>query len=168
MDGRLRYPPDGTVRAAGGDPTGVPAAVSEGQDGRSEPSGDSGDDAPLGLGLQYSIEERDGVKVLVGLFSPGPQHSGARGFLHGGVAATALDETMAGVGYALDRARTVTGTLTLRSRRPVPLSAGPLRIEAWRDKAEPRRSQRIHGRLLLADGTLAVEATGIFVRAALR
>ena len=67
-------------------------------------------------------------------------------------------------GYVLDRVHCVTATLDLRYRRPVPLGAGPLRIEAWRDRPEPRRRQRVHGRLVLPDGEVAVEATGIFVQ----
>ena len=127
----------------------------------------SGDDEPLGLGLRYTLSDEG---VLVGLFTPRPEHRGAPGFLHGGVAATALDEAMAGVGYALDRVHTVTGTLNLRYRRPVPLvseEGGPLRVEAWRDRAEPRRTQKVRGRIVLPDGTVAVEATGIFVQATL-
>jgi len=121
---------------------------------------------PLGLRLQYTLE--DEPQVLVGLFHPGPEHQGADGFLHGGMAATVLDETMAGVSYALDRVRTVTGTLNLRYRRPVPLSAAPLRVEAWREFGEGRRAHKIRGRIVLPDGTVAVEATGIFVAARLR
>src|SRR5438046_2055236 len=117
---------------------------------------------PLGLRLRYSLEEGDGYQVLVGLFWPGPQHQGADGFLHGGMAATVLDETMSGVSYALDRVRTVTGTLNLRYRRPVPLAAAPLRVEAWRERPEPRRTHKVRGRIVLPDGTVAVEAAGIF------
>jgi hypothetical protein len=47
----------------------------------------------------------------------------------------------------------------------VPLDAGPLRIEAWRNRPERRAFQRVQGRLLLADGSVAVEASGIFVAA---
>jgi hypothetical protein len=39
-----------------------------------------------------------------------------------------------------------------------------VRIEVWRERAEPRKTQRVNGRLLLADGTVAVEASGIFVQ----
>ena len=113
------------------------------------------------------VEVLNGRHVLVGLFWPGPQHRGAHGFLHGGMAATALDETMAGVSYAIDRVRTVTGTLNLRYRRPVPLSAQPLRVEAWRERAGATRIHRVRGRILLPDGAVAVEANGIFVRATL-
>src|SRR5437667_11690463 len=122
---------------------------------------------PLGLRLRYSLEERDGQQVLVGLFWPGPQHRGAHGFLHGGMAATVLDETMAGVSYALDRVRTVTGTLNLRYRRPVPLAAGALRVEAWRERGDGRRAYRVRGRIVPPDGTVAVEATGLIVRGVL-
>jgi hypothetical protein len=75
---------------------------------------------------------------------------------------------MAGVSYALDRVRTVTGTLNLRYRRPVPLAAAPLRVEAWRDQPVARRAQKVRGRIVLVDGTVAVEATGMFVAATLR
>src|SRR3954468_23421237 len=103
----------------------------------------------------------------VALFSPRGDHEGAPGFLHGGVAATCLDETMAALGYVLDRVHCVTATLNLRYRRPVPIDAAPLRLEAWRDRPESRRRQKVHGRLLLPDGTVAVEASGIFVQAVL-
>jgi acyl-coenzyme A thioesterase PaaI-like protein len=123
-----------------------------------------GDDNSLGLDLKYHLE--DGGR-LIARFSPRRRHQGAPGFLHGGMAATALDETMAALGYALDRVHCVTATLELRYRRPVPLASQPLRIEAWRDRPEPRRRQRVHGRILLPDGTVAVEASGIFVQAVL-
>ena len=34
-------------------------------------------------------------------FRPKPEHQGAPGILHGGVAATCLDETMAALGFVL-------------------------------------------------------------------
>ena len=119
-----------------------------------------GDDNQVGLRLTF---ERHDAGV-VATFHPRSHHRGAPGILHGGVAATALDETMAVLGYLLDGVHTVTGTLELRYRRPVPLDGSPLRIEAWRDRPEARRRQRVHGRLRLADGTVAVEASGIFVQ----
>ena len=122
-----------------------------------------GDERAAGLGLSFS-EEPPGV---VALFTPAPRHEGAPGYLHGGFAAMALDETMAAVGWFLDRVHCVTATLDLRYRRPVPIDGRAVRVEAWRDRTESRRSQRVHGRLLLPDGAVAVEATGIFVQAQL-
>jgi len=58
----------------------------------------------------------------------------------------------------------VTATLELRYRRPVPVDGRPLRAEAWRDHTRSRRRQRVRGRLLLPDGSVAVEASGIFVQ----
>jgi acyl-coenzyme A thioesterase PaaI-like protein len=100
----------------------------------------------------------------VAVFVPGPAHEGRPGFVHGGLAATALDESMAALGWAIDRIHTVTANLTLRYRQPVPVDGRPVRVEAWRDRPEARRVQKVHGHLLLADGTAAVEATGLFVR----
>lgn len=121
--------------------------------------GVSGQD-PLGLGLRFW----KAAPGLVARFDPKPQQQGPPGYLHGGVAATVLDETMASLGWALDDVPCVTATLELRYRRPVPLDGRPLRIEAWRERPEPRRTQRVRGRLVLADGTVAVEASGIFVQ----
>ena len=122
-----------------------------------------GDERAAGLGLRFT-EEPPGV---VAVFTPAARHPGAPGFLHGGFAAMALDETMAAVGWYLDRTHCVTATLDLRYRRAVPLDGRAVRVEAWRDRPESRRHQRVHGRILLADGRVAVEATGIFVQARL-
>jgi acyl-coenzyme A thioesterase PaaI-like protein len=125
----------------------------------SDEQGTTGEN-PLGLGLVFTTEPPG----LVARFEPKPGHRGPPGFLHGGIAATVLDETMASVGWALDDVPCVTATLNLRYRKPVPLDGSPLRIEAWRERPEARRTQKVKGRLLLADGTVAVEAEGIFVQ----
>lgn len=127
-------------------------------------TGETGDGVtghdPLGLGLRFKKEPPG----LVARFDPNEGHRGPPGFLHGGIAATVLDETMASLGWALDDVPCVTATLSIRYRKPVPLDGKPVRIEVWRARAEPRRTQRVQGRLLLADGTVAVEASGIFVQ----
>ena len=118
-----------------------------------------GDDNPISLGLTFS---RDGDRC-VAMFRPLTQHRGVPGFLHGGLAATVLDETMASLGFMLDGVHCVTATLDLKYRKPVPLANAELRIESWRDDLSPKRRHRVYGRLLLADGTVAVEASGIFI-----
>lgn len=119
-----------------------------------------GDDNPLGLGLTFAADEPG----VVASFHPRAEHRGAPGFLHGGVAATCLDETMASLGFVLDGVHCVTATLELKYRRPVPLDGRPVRIEAWRERAEARRVHHVRGRLLLENGTLAVEGRGTFVQ----
>jgi acyl-coenzyme A thioesterase PaaI-like protein len=115
---------------------------------------------PLGLSLEWSKEPPG----LVSVFRPRPDQHGPPGYLHGGLAATVLDETMASLGWALDGVRCVTATLELKYRNAIPLDGRPLRIEAWREVERPRRSMRVAGHLLLADGTVAVQATGLFVQ----
>ena len=103
---------------------------------------------------------------MVAVFRPRPDQHGPPGYLHGGLAASCLDETMAVLGYVLDGTHMVTATLELRYRRPVPLDGNPVRLEAWREREGGlRRARRVRGRLLLADGTVAVEAKGLFVQA---
>lgn len=121
--------------------------------------GTTGED-PLGLGLRFWLDGRR----LVARFDPRPEHRGPPGFLHGGMAATVLDEVMASVGWALDDVPCVTATLELRFRKAVPLDGSSVRVEAWRDRDEARRTQKVQGRLLLADGSVAVEASGLFVQ----
>ena len=114
------------------------------------------------MGLDFRAEEPG----VVATFVPRYEHRGAPGFLHGGFAAMALDETLAAIGWLLDGVHVVTATLELRYRRPVPISGEPLRIEAWRaDRGMTGRRLRAEGRLLLGDGTVAVEGRGIFVAA---
>jgi hypothetical protein len=71
---------------------------------------------------------------------------------------------MAALGWAVDGVHTVTATLSLRYRDPVPVDAGALRIEAWFADERVRRVRKVAGRLLLPDGVAAVEASGLFVR----
>jgi len=119
------------------------------------------------LGMSWSKEPPG----LVATFTPGAGHRGPPGRLHGGLAAAVLDETMAALSLASDGVHSVTAKLELRYRHPVPLDGRPVRAEAWRDGSRPgasaggpRRIQTVHGRLVLADGTVAVEASGLFVR----
>jgi len=79
------------------------------------------------------------------------------------MAAALLDDCMGGLSHGLDRIGTITVTLQLRFRLPVPLDGQKVRVEAWREHPELRRRNRVHGRLLLADGSSAVEATGLLL-----
>jgi acyl-coenzyme A thioesterase PaaI-like protein len=115
---------------------------------------------PFDIEMQWSLEPPG----LVAVFTPGPQHHGPAGSLHGGIAAMLLDECMGAYGNAVDKVHAVTGTLNLKYRKPVPLDGRPLRVESWRE-GELRRVTKMHGRLVTADGEVAVEATGLFLRA---
>ena len=101
--------------------------------------------------------------TLVGEVVPDPAWSGVPGLLHGGMAAALLDDCMGGLTHALDRIATVTATTDLRFRRPVPLDGRTVRVETWREHPQLRRRNRVHGRLLLADGEPAVEARALLL-----
>ena len=114
---------------------------------------------PFDIDMEWFLEPPG----LIAVFTPGPQHKGPPGMLHGGVAALCLDECMAALGHALDRIHTVTGTLNLKYRKPIPLDGRAVRVESWRD-SDGRRATKVHGRIVTADGVVAVEATGLFIR----
>lgn len=105
-----------------------------------------------------------GTPTVAAVFTPGPEHRGAPGYLHGGIAALLLDEVIGAVSHWLDGMVTVTGKLELAYRRPVPLDGTPIVIEAWRTHPECKKANRMAGRVLLFDGRVAVEASGLFVR----
>ena len=101
--------------------------------------------------------------TVVGEIVPDNRWQGPPGMLHGGMCAALLDECMGALSHGIDRIATITVTLDLRFRLPVPLDGRVVRVEAWREQAELRRRNRVHGRLLLADGSSAVEATALML-----
>jgi len=116
-----------------------------------------GRDNPIGLHLTFYVEGEE-VKTT---FTPGPEHQGWPDVLHGGIISTILDETVGRTCFLVDM-WAVTGRFELRYRQPVPIGQ-PLTAVA--------RIVRVHGRVLeargelrLPDGTVAAEATGIYVR----
>jgi uncharacterized protein (TIGR00369 family) len=99
---------------------------------------------------------------LLGVFKPGPQHQGYPGRLHGGIAATMLDEVMGRAINAGGRGTWgVTVDLNIRYRQPVPLGQ---EIRALgRVVREGGRSYEAEGRILLPDGSTAVEGHGRYM-----
>ena len=111
------------------------------------------------------VPVRDGraSPTVMGEIVPDGAWAGPPGVLHGGMAAALLDECMGALSHGLDQIATVTVTLDLRFRFPVPLDGRPVRLESWREHPELRRRNRVHGRLLLADVSPAVEARGLML-----
>lgn len=91
-------------------------------------------------------------------------HQGYPGRFHGGVLAGILDETL---GRAIrlehgDAVWGVTGELTIRYRQPAPLG---VELEAvGRITNERRRVFEAAGEIRLPDGTVAADATGVFIK----
>lgn len=113
-------------------------------------------------GLHARFFELDSGE-LAGVFVPREEHQGYPGRLHGGLASTILDET---IGRAINltdpTAWGVTVELTVRYRRPVPLGE---EIHALgRITKDSGRLFEGTGEIRLADGTVAVEASGKYLR----
>ena len=104
-----------------------------------------------------SFRAEDGKVVGTGSF--GMQYEGPPGHVHGGFVAAALDELL-GMAQTLSGKSGMTGTLTVRYRRPTPLYK-QLTFTAWVDRIEGRKiftSGTIH------DGeTLCAEAEVVFI-----
>ena len=116
---------------------------------------------PFDIAMTWTLEPPG----LVATFTPGPQHYGPANSLHGGIAALLLDECMAAYGNAVDKVHFITGTLNLKYRKPVSLDGRPVRVEAWREDGPLRKANKVFGRIVTADGVVAVEANGLFLRA---
>jgi uncharacterized protein (TIGR00369 family) len=115
---------------------------------------------PASLRARF-LELEDGE--LVGIFEPQEHHQGYPGRLHGGIASTLLDET---IGRAINLsdpdAWGVTVELTVKYLKPVPLD-GEVRALA-RITKDSRRLFEGTGETVLDDGTVAVEASGKYLK----
>ncbi|MGD2044445.1 MAG: PaaI family thioesterase [Acidimicrobiia bacterium] len=116
--------------------------------GRENPIGLHLDDFALGDG-QVSAR-----------FVPRTEYRGAGTTLHGGVAATALDEILVWAGILVERVLTVTGTMELRYRRPVDVGE-EIVVSARVDERRGRRL-RVSGELV-ADDEVRVQASGLYL-----
>ena len=112
---------------------------------------------PNGLHLDFMLAE-DG-RVFCDATVP-DVFEGPKGYLHGGIIATLLDEIMS----KAVRAHGVVGMtrhLEVDYLRPVP-SAVAIRLEAWLTHAEGRKHWA-HARILDANGKVLAEGKGLFV-----
>jgi len=100
---------------------------------------------------------------LLGVFEPRAEHQGYPGRLHGGIVGAILDET---IGRAVNMAHGdtwgVTVKFTVRLRKPVPLG-GEVRA-VGRITRDTSRVFAGTGEIVLADGTVAAEAEGTYVK----
>lgn len=111
---------------------------------------------PIGLGVVF---ENDDQKVWTE-FTPGEEHQGYPGIMHGGLLYTLLDETIGRAAY-LREMWVMTARMQVRYRHPVP-TGSHLRIEGEIVKVRGRMVEA-QGRVLLDDGTVAAEAVGTFM-----
>ena len=118
-----------------------------------------GDDNPIGLRLGDIRREGEEVRATL---RPRSDYQGYPGVLHGGISSTALDEVMGWAAILVAGVWAATATMDVRYRAQVPVDV-PLPLVAGVTEARGRRV-RAWARLLLPDGSVGVEATGLLVR----
>lgn len=115
------------------------------------------------FGLKSRFYELDNGELLA-LFRPAEEHQGYPGRLHGGLAASILDETI-GRAIMLRSAGDVWGVtvdFSVRYRKPVPLGS-EIRVIS-RIESDNRRSFEGTGEILLPDGTAAITGRGRYLK----
>lgn len=116
-----------------------------------------GRENPIGLHMDdFSLQ--DGV--VSARFHPRLEYRGAGETLHGGVAATGLDEILVWAGILLEKVMSVTGTMNLRFKRPVVVS-DPIEVKGRVEERNGRRL-RLSGELAV-NGETRVEASGLYL-----
>jgi uncharacterized protein (TIGR00369 family) len=119
-----------------------------------------GVDNVAGLGARF-YELDDGE--LVGVFTPREEHQGYPGRMHGGVITALLDETIGRAINVTDPGTWgVTVEFTIRFRKPVPLDAEVRAI--GRITSNSGRVFEGTGEIILADGIVAAEGRGKYVK----
>ncbi|MEU8588435.1 PaaI family thioesterase [Streptomyces sp. NPDC048664] len=112
-------------------------------------------------GLHLQARAGEGVTITAE-FTVQPAHQGAPGLAHGGVLATALDETLGSLNWLL-RTIAVTGRLETDFVRPVPVGT-VLFLEAEVTAVAGRKIySRATGRIGGPGGPVAVRAEALFV-----
>ena len=116
-----------------------------------------GRENPIGLHID-DVDLTDGE--VTARFRPREHYRGAGVTLHGGVAATALDEILVWAGILNERVMSVTGKLELRYRNEATVEDTVL----LRSRVDERRGRRVlaSGELLV-DDQVRVEASGLFL-----
>jgi acyl-coenzyme A thioesterase PaaI-like protein len=90
-----------------------------------------------------------------------PDYEGGPGVAHGGWTAEVLDEALGHIPIAQNQL-TVTGTITVRFVKPVPVQR-PLEARSWVDRVEGKK-WFISGQIVLASSNaLLAEATGVWI-----
>lgn len=119
-----------------------------------------GTENDAGLGARFF--ELEGGEVVC-VFTPADHHQGYPGRLHGGISSAVLDETI-GRAISIEEPGTwyVTVELTVRLRKPVPV--GEELRALGRVTSGSSRLFEGTGEILLPDGSVAVEATGRYMK----
>lgn len=112
---------------------------------------------PVGLHLEFLLAE-DGMVVCLATIPD--TYEGPRGYLHGGIIATLLDETMSKAVRSHNLVA-MTRHMEVDYKRPVP-SGSPIRLEG-RVYHHEGRKHWAEANLLAADHTVLAHSKGLFI-----
>ena len=116
-----------------------------------------GKDNPRGIGITMFVDEEG---VLTSEFTLNETHQGPPGHAHGGASAAILDEVMGLVVWAAGH-KVLAANININYRKPLPLFQ-PLLAEARISEVGVRKIIS-EGKIMLADSTVAVEGSGVYV-----
>lgn len=117
------------------------------------------------LGLKASFYELDNNE-LVAIFKPVNEHQSYPERLHGGISATILDETLGrAISIEEETIWGVTVELNIKYKKPVPLDQ-ELKVVAKVTRNTSRMFEG-EGKIILANGDIAVTATGKYIKMSL-
>lgn len=111
---------------------------------------------PVGLRIDGFTRVGDEVHAM---YEPVAHHRGLASRLHGGLAATALDEIMVWAGILGEGVMSVTGTMEVRYRSPVPVEV-PLTLVG---SVVERRGRRLRLAGSIRTDRVHAEATGLYL-----
>jgi acyl-coenzyme A thioesterase PaaI-like protein len=111
---------------------------------------------PLAPPIEMEIDDQR----VIGRVRYGAAYEGPPGSVHGGHIAAAFDEVL-GMAQSLGGQPGMTGTLTIRYRKPTPLHTD-LRIEATIERIEGRKTFCVG--TMYAGDLVTAEADGVFIR----
>ena len=115
------------------------------------------------FGLKSNFYELEDGQLMA-VFQPAEEHQSYPGRLHGGIAATILDETIGRVIMVAGSGDLwgVTIDFSMKFRKPVPLNE-EVRVLA-RVVSEKKRFFLAEGEIILADGSVAVTGQGKYLK----
>lgn len=118
-----------------------------------------GQENPIGLKLTF-FEQPDGS--VYADWTPQRVHQGYEGIAHGGIISTVLDEVMGWSTY-VRKIWAVTGTLTIRYRKPVKIGEAT-RARAWVESVNGRKVEIKAELRRITDDLLLADASSIFIK----
>ena len=114
---------------------------------------------PHGLKLRLHVDTESGLVSTE--FTPGPQHVGFEGMVHGGLLATVLDEAMTWAATWKNKRFCYCGELTTRFRNSL-RPGQTLRVEALVEFSRPKLVE-VAGKIFDHTGRLAATSSGKYV-----